>query len=446
MNITSKVFENPNDVYRTKKERFEKLGIEKFGREISIFYKETKNLYGISNQNLITKIGCLITNKSISKLETDDIHNEYLFNKTVYMCDVELVRSVSSESLKRNPDKFLDMVKVTPTYAFSNSHIERIDTDEYIDLGVTMVNIDLKNISAFGKIEFSGKVDDKYQRILDKFIYNPKFYNHIDVQYDDIDNRDSYTGSLDEFKDSETKIIYNTFGSESVDNFVNGVPQKGIYVGKRVISISDFIKDVFNKKLFTPFENLEFIYNSDHEITTENFNLTKLKTYSTFSKGAGSKYIEDSIKNLIPKLIDICKKLCHECGEDLRLVCGLDKNFLIIDVYFYSDDRMVRITKPTYKLYGEFALSSEDFIDSVEINGEIVKSDMLESLHKTAGLLEFAKTTANTICLVDNYTRQLKMILEERAQSISDQISGVVSRARIENTKEIKDRSSEKDT
>ena len=82
------------------------------------------------------------------------------------------------------------------------------------------------------------------------------------------------------------------------------------------------------------------------------------------------------------------------------------------------------------------------------MNGEMVKSDMLETLHSTAGLLEFAKTAADTICLVDNYTRQLKMILEERSQSISDQISGVVSRARIENTKWIKDeeRSSEKDT
>lgn len=435
MNITSLTFENQSNRFKTKKDQLKKLGIEQFNREISIFYKQNKNTNGIVGHDLITKIGCLITNKSISKIETDKIHDEYLFNKTVYMCDIELPMKVASSSLKEHIDKYLDMAKVTPTYAFSNSHIENIKDGTYVDLGLTIVNIDLLNASNFGKIEFMKDIDPKYREILNEFIYNPKFYNHLDVNSDNVYDSNNYIGDLEDFKDCETKIVYNTFGSESVDNFVRGVAQDGIYVGKRVIAISELIKDVFNKKLFSPFEELEFVY--EKAVNEENINLTRLKTYSTFSKTAGSKYIEDSIMDLVPKLSDISQKLQSECNENLKLICGLTRHFLFIDVYFYSDQRTIRITKPVYKLYGEFALSSEDFINNVETESEFVKTDMLDTLHKSAGALDFTKRIADTICLVDNYTNQLKMLIEERSQSITDQIGGIVSRARIENTKQI---------
>lgn len=68
-----------------------------------------------------------------------------------------------------------------------------------------MVNIDLNFSSNFGKLDFSPNNDKKYKEIFDQFTYNPKLYNNLD-RADDV--KDSYTGTIDDLRDTETKIIY----------------------------------------------------------------------------------------------------------------------------------------------------------------------------------------------------------------------------------------------
>ena len=429
MNITSMVIDRPNSIYSTKRERLKEIGIEKFSREISIFFKEAKNVHGIIGQNLVSTVNCLITNKSISRLNKE---NDILFDKTVYMCDIDFPSGLSLEVIKQNIDKFLDSATIAPTFAFSNSHIEKRD-GSYVDLGLTIVNLDIHDESSCGLIEFSEKTPEreKYTDIIHKNDFNPKYYNFLDSQLDDLECDKTRTGNIDDFRDMETKIVYNTFGAESVDTFVDGEQIPGIYVGKRVLMLSELIKQVFNKCLFSPIENITFSYDTEVRKAT----IHELKSYSTFNRH--NAYLKKTTSELLETLIsDCCERFANECGEHVKLICGLDKNFLITDAYFYSDNRRVRITKPMYKLFGEFAMNSEEFINDVELNSDIVKSDMLDQVMKSRGLLESAKTIANTICMIDNYTRQIKFAIEERANNIQNQISGVVTRMIDDKTKD----------
>jgi hypothetical protein len=152
-----------------------------------------------------------------------------------------------------------------------------------------------------------------------------------------------------------------------------------------------------------------------------------LKSYSTFNKN--NSYLKKSANELIEKIItECCEKFADECKESVKYVCGLDKNFLIIDAHFYSDNRLVRITKPMYKLFGEFAMNSESFINEVESTGDLAKADMIDQIMNSKGLLESAKSIANAICMIDGYTQQIRMAIEERTSNIQQQISGVVTR------------------
>ena len=147
------VIDRPNSIYATKREKLKEIGIEKFSREISIFFKEAKNIQGVVGHNLVSTINCLITNKSISYLNSE---KDTLFNKTTYMCDIEFPSGLSLDIIKKNIDKFLDSATIIPTFAFSNSHIERQD-GSYVDLGLTIVNLDLHDESSCGLIEFCEK-------------------------------------------------------------------------------------------------------------------------------------------------------------------------------------------------------------------------------------------------------------------------------------------------
>lgn len=421
MNITSMVIDRPNSIYATKREKLKEIGIEKFSREISIFFKEAKNIQGVVGHNLVSTINCLITNKSISYLNSE---KDTLFNKTTYMCDIEFPSGLSLDIIKKNIDKFLDSATIIPTFAFSNSHIEKQD-GSYVDLGLTIVNLDLHDESSCGLIEFCEKTPEteKYKDIIYKNDYNPKYYNFLDSQLDDLECDKTRSGSIDDFRDLETKIIYNTFGAESVDTFINGSQVPGIYVGKRVLMISEFMRQVFNKCLFSPIETITFTYDTMYREVS----IIELKSYSTFNKN--NSYLKKSANELIEKIItECCEKFADECKESVKYVCGLDKNFLIIDAYFHSDNRLVRITKPMYKLFGEFAMNSENFINEVESTGDLAKSDMIDQIMKSRGLLESAKSIANAICMIDGYTQQIKMAIEERTSNIQQQISGVVTR------------------
>lgn len=421
MNITSIVIDRPNSIYATKREKLKEIGIEKFSREISIFFKEAKNIQGVVGHNLVSTINCLITNKSISYLNGE---KDTLFNKTTYMCDIEFPSGLSLDIIKKNIDKFLDSATIIPTFAFSNSHIEKQD-GSYVDLGLTIVNLDLHDESSCGLIELCEKTPEteKYKDVIYKNDYNPKYYNFLDSQLDDLECDKTRSGSIDDFRDLETKIVYNTFGTESVDTFIHGSQVPGIYVGKRVLMISEFMRQVFNKCLFSPIESITFIYDT----TYREVSIIELKSYSTFNKN--NSYLKKSANELIEKIItECCEKFADECKESVKYVCGLDKNFLIVDAHFYSDDRLVRITKPMYKLFGEFAINSESFINEVESTGDLAKADMIDQIMSSKGLLESAKSIANAICMIDGYTQQIRMAIEERTSNIQQQISGVVTR------------------
>ena len=53
---------------KTDYETLKELGFTQFRRKIYFFVKEVDNLYNIEGNKLVTKIGCLITNCSVSSI------------------------------------------------------------------------------------------------------------------------------------------------------------------------------------------------------------------------------------------------------------------------------------------------------------------------------------------------------------------------------------------
>ena len=80
-----------------------------------------------------------------------------------------------------------------------------------------------------------------------------------------------------------------------------------------------------------------------------------------------------------------------------------------------------------YKLYGEFALNSEQIANEIDLNSDIIKSDMLETSVKNMLSLESARNIAGMINLIDSHTHQLKMMLEDSKSRIVETISEVIN-------------------
>lgn len=414
MNITSAINKGNSTAFQTQEEIFKSLGIKSFQRKICFFIKENKNVYNIEGNNLVTSVGCLVTNISVYKI--NDIE---CYNKTVYLCDVEFPKQYDSNAIKRDISKFIENATIIPLYAFANNHIISFKEKEpkFYDIGLTMVDLAVSDNSSYGVLNFSNSTNvPMYKEIIYGNEYNPKYYNKLDAEVNSVDN-ESRSGNINEIFDNKTKLICNKCGSDNVDVFINNVKQNTISIDKRTILINEFITSFFSKYVFIQFDEIEFVYNT---MLSNPLNIKKLTTFTKFESEAQDFYIEQLMYDINTSI----ETLKNQLKEDFYIVFYINSQYVILDITLFKYPTEIRITKPLYKLYGEFALDSEEILNNIESSRDMAKSDMLENIHRDIKSLEFVRDISGAITAIDNATKSLGMLLETNKNDIRNLIEG----------------------
>ena len=415
MNINSTIFErnkfcSDNDVLKN-------MGFIDYRREITLFLKENKNTNGITGHNLVTKINGLVTNYSIFH---DHKLNNRLFTKTTYVCEVEFPNNITIDMLKRNIDSFVSVATINPIHAFTNAYL--VESNGNIrDYGLSLLDLTLPTAS-FHILNFSNlDQSDK----LNKFIiydnkYNPRFYNSYDCNtLYDYNNHSEKSCPLVELYDYHSHITCNTHGNETVDNFINNNPQTGIYINKRTVKVSESLSDIFNKILFVSVDGLEFVYDSRND----DINIKKLSFFTRFNKSLEDRLCLD-IYNSIIEWKETLK--ANFKNIDYHLVLSIDKQFAILDILFFDTQKEIRITKPLYKLYGEFSLNSETLMNDTEAMGDIAKLDYIEqsieSVSRNGNKLALGESIHGVIDMIDSATKTLQLMICDQKDQYSNLI------------------------
>lgn len=416
MNINSTIFER-NRFCSDDGDILKNMGFIDYKREITLFLKENKNTNGIIGHNLVTKINGLVTNYSIFH---DHKLNNRLFTKTTYVCEVEFPNNITIDMLKRNIDSFVSVATINPIHAFTNAYL--VESNGNIrDYGLSLLDLTLPTAS-FHILNFSNlDQNDK----LNKFIiydnkYNPRFYNSYDCNaLYDFNNHSEKSCPLVELYDYHSHITCNIHGNETVDNFINNNPQTGIYINKRTVKVSESLSDIFNKILFVSVDGLEFVYDSRND----DINIKKLSFFTRFNKSLEDRLCLD-IHNSIIEWKETLK--ANFKNIDYYLVLSIDKQFAILDIMFFDTHKEIRITKPLYKLYGEFSLNSETLMNDTEAMGDIAKLDYIERSIEAAShnenKLELEESIQGVINIIDSATKTLQLMICEQKDQYSNLI------------------------
>lgn len=416
MNINSTIFER-NRFCSDDSDILKNMGFIDYKREITLFLKENKNTNGITGHNLVTKINGLVTNYSIFH---DNKLNNRLFTKTTYVCEVEFPNNITIDMLKRNIDSFVSVATINPIHAFTNAYL--IESNRNIrDYGLSLLDLTLPTAS-FHILNFSNlDQNDK----LNKFIiydnkYNPRFYNSYDCNtLYDYNNHSEKSCPLVELYDHHSHITCNTHGNETVDNFINNNPQTGIYINKRTVKVSESLSDIFNKILFVSVDGLEFVYDSRND----DINIKKLSFFTRFNKSLEERLCLD-IHNSIIEWKETLK--ANFKNTDYYLVLSIDKQFAILDIMFFDTRKEIRITKPLYKLYGEFSLNSETLMNDVKSMGDIAKLDYIEqsieSVSRNGDKLAIEESIHGVINMIDSATKTLQLMICDQKDQYSNLI------------------------
>ena len=420
MNITS-IFENRGkfnpDALKSFEEGMKSIGYESVRREIILFIKENKNTHGIAGNNIVTNVGCLIVNYSIYNAKNK---RGRVFDKTVYLCDVEFPLALSAEAIRTSIEPFLEMATVNPTYAYSTRHVEI--GEEFINLGLTLVDLSV-DTDGFGVLNFTDATQEsvaKFKEFVFENGYNPKHYSIKESRLKGSYADDSRSGLLRDFVDGNTKIIYNRSGEMSLETFDGYNKTEGIYIDKRTITIGEYMTSMFNKFMFLPFDLLEFVYNTT---ISSLLNITKLATFSRFNDLANDSYIE----SLMTDINTAMRNLRETLGEDFYIITNINKHFMYVTMTFFRDNKEIRIKKPLSMMYAEFSLDCELFADEVDTTAEMVKTDMIEhSCREAIECLDFTRNIAGAIELVDQATQKIKMKLLENQSKIESMIGNNV--------------------
>ena len=174
MNLNSVVIDrlrlNENMLENKSKSNLKELGFVDYKRNIQLFIKEIERINGIPDRK-VQEIATLITNYSIVNIDKET----KLYNKTVYLCDVEFPKDLKIESIVKNIEQFIEIAYIRPSYAFQTAHI--IKNNNYIDLGLTMC--DLSVSGTCGIINFSDEKGEfpKFKDHIYNNSFNPKYYN-----------------------------------------------------------------------------------------------------------------------------------------------------------------------------------------------------------------------------------------------------------------------------
>jgi hypothetical protein len=414
MNITSAINKGNNIAFQTQEEIYKKLGIKSFQRKICFFIKENKNVYNIEGNNLVTSVGCLVTNISVYEIGKNEC-----YNKTVYLCDVEFPRQYDMNAIKRDISKFIENATIIPLYAFANNHIISFKEKErkFYDIGLTMVDLAVSDNSSYGVLNFSNSTNaPMYKEVIYGNEYNPKYYNKLDAEVNSVEN-ETRTGNINEIFDNKTKLICNKCGSDNVDVFINNVKQNTISIDKRTILINEFITNFFSKYVFIQFDEIEFVYNST---LASPLNIKKLTTFTKFESEAQDFYIEQLMYDIKTSI----ETLKTQLKEDFYMVFYINSQYVILDITLFKYPTEIRINKPLYKLYGEFALDSEEILNNIECSGDMAKSDMIETIHKDIKGLEFVRDISGAISAIDSATKSLGLLLESNKNDVRNLIEG----------------------
>lgn len=416
MNINSTIFER-NKFCSDNDDILKNMGFIDYKREITLFLKENKNTNGITGHNLVTKINGLVTNYSIFH---DHKLNNRLFTKTTYVCEVEFPNNITIDMLKRNIDSFVSVATINPIHAFTNAYL--VESNGNIrDYGLSLLDLTLLTAS-FHILNFSNlDQSDK----LNKFIiydnrYNLRFYNSYDCNaLYDFNSHSEKSCPLIELYDYHSHITCNTHGNETVDNFINNNPQTGIYINKRTVKVSESLSDIFNKILFVSIDGLEFVYDSRND----DINIKKLSFFTRFNKSLEDRLCLD-IHNSIIEWKETLK--ANFKNTDYYLVLSIDKQFAILDIMFFDTRKEIRITKPLYKLYGEFSLNSETLMNDTEAMGDIAKLDYIEqsieAVSRNENKLELGESIQDVINVIDSATKTLQLMICEQKDQYSNLI------------------------
>jgi hypothetical protein len=121
---------------------------------------------------------------------------------------------------------------------------------------------------------------------------------------------------------------------------------------------------------------------------------------------------------------DIIKSFSIQLNEDFYMVFYINDQYAIIDITLFKDNKEIRITKPLYKLYGEFALDSEEILNNIETSGELAKCDMLDYVHQDMKGIEFIRDISGAISMIDNATKSLSLMIESNKADVKNLIEG----------------------
>lgn len=416
MNINSTIFER-NKFCSDNNDILKNMGFIDYKREITLFLKENKNTNGITGHNLVTKINGLVTNYSIFH---DNKLNNRLFTKTTYVCEVEFPNNITIDMLKRNIDSFVSVATINPIHAFTNAYL--VESNGNIrDYGLSLLDLTIPSAS-FHILNFSNlDQSDKLNRfIIYDNKYNPRFYNSYDCNaLYDFNSHSEKSCPLVELYDYHSHITCNTHGNETVDNFINNNPQTGIYINKRTVKVSESLSDIFNKILFVSIDGLEFVYDSRYD----DINIKKLSFFTRFNKSLEDRLCLD-IHNSIIEWKETLK--ANFKNIDYYLVLSIDKQFAILDILFFDTQKEIRITKPLYKLYGEFSLNNETLMNDTEAMGDIAKLDYIERSIEAAShnenKLELEESIQGVINMIDSATKTLQLMICDQKDQYSNLI------------------------
>ena len=93
---------------------------------------------------------------------------------------------------------------------------------------------------------------------------------------------------------------------------------------------------------------------------------------------------------------------------------------------FFDTHKEIRITKPLYKLYGEFSLNSETLMNDVKSMGDIAKLDYIEqsieSISRNRDKLSIEESIHGVINMIDSATKTLQLMICEQKDQYSNLI------------------------
>lgn len=406
MNISNYIqridFKNHSSEERSMRD----FGFINYSRKITLFIKEKHNAYGISNNNLITNVGCLITN--ISSYEKD---KKIFHNKTVYLCDLDYPSFLKTTDVKKNIFNCIGECEANPLYAFSNNVVEKSD-GSYIDLGLSLIDLSIHDQSSFSIINFStAEQTPLYKEVVYGNNYNPRFYSRLD----NLENDPNRKVKIDEIVDDKTKLLFNVCNSDplvTLKNKENNIEKTGIFIDKMTITLNDYMAEFFSNYLFLSFDNIEFVYDTRQ---TPNLNITKLTTFCKFNNNINDYFIDELLNDIKEKMECLKTKI----GSDFYLITRISDQFMICDFHVFDTNREIMISKPLYRQYCEYAIDSEQVLNDIEYNGEIAKLDYID---KSIEQLGFTKDVTGAISLIEDATRKLTMFIDENKNNIRSMI------------------------